>query len=324
MKKILLKKIVVMGLMILMMFATACGSNGTNNIEENSQPHSEIETQENETSNTQYPIEIQTKFGEKVIIEEEPETILSFSPEMTEIIFELGAGDKLIGRSTYCNYPEEVLEIEEFGTLLDLNVETIIEANADLVVLSSMIDQDLFATLMNQGVNVLALDYDENFEGTMDYIEVMGSVLNRNEEATNVIKDIRNILATLDKQLDGVEKPTAYFVIGAGEWDSTATGDTFIGDMMEKAGAINVASDGTNWSYNIELLIEQDPDILITSEMYREALSDLEGYKDLTAIQEGRLFVVEEDKYYRQGPRIKEALLELAEIFHPNITVQLD
>ncbi|TCT13861.1 iron complex transport system substrate-binding protein [Natranaerovirga pectinivora] len=265
-----------------------------------------------------YPLEIENKFGKITVIESEPNSVISFSPETTEIMFEINVGDKLIGRSTFCNYPVEASEIRDFGTLFDYNIESVVEANPDLVILSSMVGEDNYNAFKNLGLNVLVLDFDDSFEGTYEYITVLGQVFNRVEEAEGLIADMENVVNHVIETTKALEKPNAYFIVWAGSGDSTATGDTFIGEMMELAGANNVAADGQNWMYSVELLVEKDPDILIAPDYLVDMLYDLEGYKDLTALNEGRIYSVNEDIYYRQGPRLREAIAELASIFHPD------
>lgn len=274
---------------------------------------------------TEYPVTITDKFGNDIVIENEPDSIVSFSPEFTEIIFSLKAGDKLIGRSTYCDYPEEAMKIETVGDLFNLNVESIVEKGPDLVLLSSMASIDIYETLTNQGLKVLTLDADTNFEGTYSYISTIGLVLNKNNEANDLISNMKTRFAEIVDMVEtSNDKPTVYFVTGCGEYgDSAATGDTFIGKLIEFAGGKNAAADGSNWMYSVEKLVEKDPNIVIISKYWdtKAQILSLEGYKDLTAVKENRLYEVDENIFYRQGPRIIEALEVLVNIIRPDLDI---
>jgi len=269
---------------------------------------------------SQYPLTLTDKYSNQVIIEEAPQTIISMSPELTEIIYALEAGDKMIGRSFYCNFPEAAQEVTDYGTLFDLNVESIVAAQPDLIFLSSMASEDLVQTLRDQALTVVILDKDESFEGTYAYMEVVASILDKEVQGQALIKGIQATINEVQSAVEGLERPTMYYVVYAGDgYDSTATGDTFIHGMIGLAGGDNVAKEGTGWSYSVETLVEQDPYYVIcgSGEETKVRIQGLEGYKDLTAIKEERLFQVNEDMFSRQGPRVGEAVKALAEILHP-------
>lgn len=287
-----------------------------NNINElNNEDNSEVIN----NNDIKYPMSIIDKFGDEIIIEKEPETVISFSPELVEIMYAIDAGDKLIGRSLYCNYPEETSTVPDMGDLFNLNIETIVESNPDLLLLSSMVTLDIADSLKNNGINVLVLDEDTSFDGVYEYINILGKVFNKEKEAENLNLKMKADIKQIQDKVENLEKPTVYFIVGFGEFDSTATGDTFTSEILEMAGAINAAADGEKWMYNIERLVEKDPDYLLCSNKFdsKNQIMITEGYKDLTAVKENRIFEVDEDIFSRQGPRIVEAISVLAEYLHP-------
>ncbi|MBC7958613.1 MAG: ABC transporter substrate-binding protein [Vallitaleaceae bacterium] len=268
---------------------------------------------------TQYPLTMKDKFGNDIVIESEPQKVISFSPELVEIMYAIDAGDKLIGRSQYCDYPAETANVPEMGDLFNLNIETIVETAPDLVLLSSMAGQEVVDMLISKGILVLTLDADTDMEGVYTYVKALGKVLNRVPEAETLIIDMEIQISQIEEKVKDLVKPSAYFIVGFGEYDSGATGDTFINQLMELAGATNVAADGINWMYSVEQVVEKDPQILICSKFWdtKSTVSSEEGYKDLTAVKENRLYEVDENIFFRQGPRMVEAIKVLAQIFHP-------
>lgn len=268
---------------------------------------------------TEYPFTFTDKFGNQVTIEEEPQTLVSFAPEITETIFAMGIGQKLIGRSTYCDYPAEAADVADLGTLFDLNVEAIIEKEPDLVFLSSMVSEEQYKTLVDSGLTVFAVDYDDKLVSTMDQIKLIGDALNRIDQANAINGRIQDAMDDLTAKQADREEVSMYFVVSAGEYTSTATGDTFMHDIIQTVGAKNVAADGTFWMYTVEQLVEDDPDVMICSNRYdmKATIESLEGYKDLRAVTEGRLYEVDENIFFRQGPRVVEAMYVLeAILFH--------
>lgn len=276
--------------------------------------------QEVDANGTVYPYVIVDKFGENIQIEAEPNSIISMSPEMTEIIFALGRGDRLIGRSSYCDYPAETADIPDFGTLFDLNIESIVAAQPDVIFLSSMASEENKVMLQDQGLTVVILDRDSSLAGTYDYMKLVAELMNQKEAGEAMVAEVQKEIQSVEEAVAGLEKPSVYYVVYAGDgYDSTATGDTFIHGIIEAAGGDNVAKDGEFWSYSVEKLVEQDPYMMFCSSLYetKARIEGLEGYKELTAVKEGRLFEVDENIFSRQGPRIGEAVRTLALLMHP-------
>ncbi|MCY1152092.1 MAG: ABC transporter substrate-binding protein, partial [Sphaerochaetaceae bacterium] len=112
-----------------------------------------------------------------------------------------------------------------------------------------------------------------------------------------------------------------YYALSFGEWgDFTAGGSTFIGKMINLAGAINIAEDVDGWNYSVEQLIEKDPQIIIVSKYYnsKDQFINTWPYSSLTAVKENRVYEIDNNLLDRQGIRNAQGLLELAKIIHPN------
>jgi len=303
---------IILVMLTLTLLMTACAQEEV--ITEENTPVTEDDATET------YPLTIIDKYDDSVVIETAPTTIMSLSPEITEIIFALNAGELMIGRSTYCNYPIETEGIQDFGTLFDLNVESIVEANPDVLFLSSMASEDLASNLKNQGITVVILDKDSSLEGTYAYYQAVGQVINRSDEAKLLEEKVQAQIEEVKAAVEGLNPPTVYYVVHAAEGvDTTATGETFVHDMITLAGGDNVAKDGSDWMYSLEKIVEKNPYIMLCSKYWdtKASIVKLEGYKDLEAIQEDRLYEVDENMIIRQGPRIGDAIEAMAHIFHP-------
>lgn len=269
----------------------------------------------------QQEISLTDKYGNIVNISKAPEKVICYSPELAEILYAIGAGDTLIGRSDYCDYPEEITKVKAVGDILNINLESVLEMKPDLVLLSSMASKELVASLNSKGITALQLDADTSVEGVYSYIEAMGKIFDKNDEAGKLIKKMKKDIEEVKNKTKDLDKPLVYFVVAVGEYDSGATGDTFIGELLELAGAENAAKDGTNWMYSVERLVEKNPEIIICSKLYdtKNQIIQAEGYKDLEAVKNGKIIEIDENIFYRQGPRMTEAILELAKQFHPEV-----
>ena len=250
-----------------------------------------------------------------------PETIISLSPTLTEIIYAVGMGDKLIGRTDWCNYPEQVLDISSVGNMDVPNIETIISLQPDVVAVSLITTQETVNKLEEASITCVVIDSETTFDGAYTNIDLVGTLLGAKEKANEIIETMKSETASIiDKVKDATPK-TVYYVMGYGEYgDFTAGAGTFISDMINKAGGINVADDTTDWSYSVEKLVEHNPKVIICS-MWApaEGLKEATGYMDLTAIKEDFVYTIQDDLMQRIGPRITIGLLEVAKALHPSL-----
>lgn len=269
-----------------------------------------------------YPLKVVDSFKKEVTIEKEPERILSLSPSITEIIYAIGKGDKLVGRTDYCTYPEDTKKVPSVGTITDPSIEKIIELKPDVVIYSSIVKEEIIKKLESLNIKVVGYSGEESFDGTYDMINNVSKVLNAQDGASKVILSMKKKIEDVVSKVKDSKKPKVYYVIGFGKYgDFTATGDTFIGKMIEMAGGENSASDGTKWKYSIEKLVEKNPDILICpkSDGSKKGIEATNGYKDLKAVKEGKLVEIDKNIISKQGPRVADGLLELAKIIHPEL-----
>lgn len=179
--------------------------------------------------------------------------MVSLSPNITEIIYALGKGDRLVGRTALCDYPEDVSNVTVVGDFYEWNFETILSLEPDVVFASSLNTEENEKKLKELGVNVVFLTQVQSFESTYEIIELIGKILNAGEEAEKVINKMKETVSAVQKAAEGKERPSVYYVVGYGEYgDYTATGETFISDMIEMAGGDNIAADTTGWVYSLK------------------------------------------------------------------------
>ncbi|HAA25798.1 MAG TPA: ABC transporter substrate-binding protein [Ruminiclostridium sp.] len=277
---------------------------------------------EPDAGNTNYPIEITDSKGRIIKLDNEPERIISIGPDITEIIFALGKGNKLVGRSAFCDYPPEALDIPAVGDFYEWNLETIVSLEPDILFVSAMNTEENEKKLMDLGINTIFINQTESFEGVYATIGLIGKVLNAESESTEIINRMKNDVEKAMGAVKGLDRPSVYYVVGFGEYgDYTATGETFIAKMIDMAGGANIAADITGWIYSLEKLMEQDPDIIIGSDEAVKYFQETSGYKELTAVKEGRIYAINPDLLEIQGPRLSDGLLELVKIMHPG-TIQ--
>lgn len=327
-----MKKLLSILLIMMMVFTfIGCESNNAaennaaeNNAAENNVAENNVVEENNETTEevAYYPVTFTDGMGREVTIESEPMTIVTMAPSMTEIIYALGLGDRLVGRTDYCNYPEAALSVDSIGSLREPNLEAIIALNPDLILMSTHASEEVLAKLDEAGLKTAILTAQESFDGVYDIITQTGTIFNVLDQANKLVSAMQADVTTVLELVKDVEKKSVYYVVGFGEYgDYTATGDTFIHEMLEMAGGTNIAADGESWSYNLETIIEKDPEYIICSELNdtKGTLEQTEGYMELTAIKDGRLVEINQDLLSRQGPRLAEGLKAIAQLLHPEL-----
>lgn len=255
--------------------------------------------------------------GKEITLESTPQRIVSLSPTNTEIIFAIGGEDKLVGVTTYCDFPEAAQSIEKIGGFSDTNVELIVSLQPDLVIGGAYVDENVKTTLESLGIpvaNTEATSIDAIYES----IELVGALIGHEDGATKVVEDMKSEFAQIATEAAGKEPLPIFYVV----WNEplqTAGKNTFIDEVIGLAGGKNIAGELESWAmYSVEELIKQNPYGVISAKHSRpeevtiQTFQNDMGFKDLSAIKEGRLYIMSDDNTIsRGGPRIVDAAREM-------------
>jgi iron complex transport system substrate-binding protein len=306
-------KWMILVLMLALVF-TACGKTSDKK-NETSTASEATATPEVTATPTAEPA---TATPEATVPETESKKIVSFSPSITEIIYALGAGDMLVGRTDYCDYPEEALQVESIGDFYTPNIEKVVSLDPDVVIASALWTDDIEAKFTEAGIEVLVLEENAKVEDVYSMITTLGTYLGKETEATALVDSMKTDLATITDAVSGLEAKSVYYVVGYGEsGDYTATGDTYINDMLTLAGGDNIAKDVTGWSYSLETLIEKDPDIILIGSYAIDDFLVSENYQGLSAVKNKQVYAVDTNLLDRQSNRTIEGVRLIASILHP-------
>ncbi len=255
--------------------------------------------------------------------------IVSLAPNVTEIIYALGSGDQLVGRTDYCNYPEEALAITSIGTLWEPNLEAILSLDADIAISSSIVDPSFIDSLKAAGIEAYQFYEEESIDGTYALIEKVAACIGKEAEAAEIVKSMKDRIAAVQAKVSTIpadQKKSCVYMIGYGEWgDYAATGETYLNDVIEVAGGINAAAAGAFWSITKELLIAEDPNvILLGAYSYSDPndvkhFTELAPYSELTASKTGNVLTINGDAAERQGVRTADCVEEIAKALYPEL-----
>ncbi|QMT16939.1 ABC transporter substrate-binding protein [Planococcus maritimus] len=293
-----------------------------------------VEDQETETpaepptevAEAEFPVTLVDAMGDEVVIEEEPESFVSMIPSNTEIAYELGLGEKMVGVSDFDNYPEEVADLEKIGGQ-EFNVEKIISLQPDMVLAHESglgMGTDGYQQLRDAGLNVFVVENAETFDEVYETISTIGQVSGAVEAANGLIEEMEVQVAEIEELAANVEESKSVFVeIGSEPELYTAGTGTFIHEMLTMIQAENVAGGEEGWiSMDPEAVVAANPEIIITTEggyieNAAELIKERSGYAAVTAVQEDAIYELNPDTVTRPGPRLTEGLMTLAEVIYP-------
>jgi len=257
--------------------------------------------------------------------------IVSTAPSVTEILFALGLGDRVVGVTNFCNYPEAAQSVAKIGGFSNPSLEAIVALEPDLVVGSwgnpmEMVDQIQRLHIRWIGIKI------QSVEDVLTAILTIGKQTGKKEEAEQLVEGFRKRIRRITErteQLSPEQRPRVFW----GGWNEpiyTAGPGSFINDLIEMAGGRNIAGDAKQpWPrYGLETIVAADPEVFLCGhdpEGYAtdaEALSALRtcrGWKDITAVKTGRVYLMRSDAFLRPGPRLVDALEQMAATIHPNV-----
>lgn len=255
----------------------------------------------------------------------EPQRIVSLAPSLTETVFALGLGDRLVGVSSYCDYPAEALRIDRVGTFVAPNVEAILARRPDLVLaVPSPGNRAPVESLERHGVAVVVVD-PKTLDGIKTSLIDIGRVLMREGEARRLVAQIDARVAAVRARVAGAERRRVLMVVGQNPLIVAGRG-TVQDELIELAGGINLgAAAGAGWPHvSVEYAIAAAPEVIVDSTMGAE-VSGGEGdaarfwskFPVIPAVRAGRVSGYRAYEVLRPGPRIGEALELIARFIHP-------
>lgn len=234
-------------------------------------------------------------YGKRVQLDSVPVRIISLSPAITEMVFMLDDGDKLVGISDFCHYPEATDTMHRVGGMQNINVESLVALNPDVVLIGSIVTKQDMEKMERAGLKVLVIREETKLEGLCDALSVIGQLLDKKELADAQIQKIHNQLDSVKSHIDTTLAPKkVYYVVGFGEQgDFTAPRNSHIHEIITAAGGENIGKDLTSWSVSREYLFEADPDIILIRKEDMEVYGKTKPYTSLRAVKEGHLYPIE-------------------------------
>lgn len=271
-----------------------------------------------------FPVTVTDDFGNEVTLDEMPESIVSLAPVDTEILFALGAGDAVTGRTEYCNYPEEASEVDSIGTYSEPNMELILSKSPDLVIASGYIDDSIRQQLEENGA-VVFITNASDLEGIENNIETLGKLIGHEAEAEEAVKSMEDEWEELSTRLEAVTEQKSAFIDIGGLY--SAGPSSVLDNSLQLLKVTNIAGEADSaWpQLSAEMIVEADPDVYISLYPTLEEVKETAGLAELDCLNEEGGFIYidgsseEGDLIQRSGPRYVEGLKVLAELIYPEL-----
>jgi len=250
-----------------------------------------------------------------------PARIVSLAPSVTETLFALGVGSRVVAVSDYCDYPPEARRLPKIGSFLDPSVEAIVAQRPDVVIgVPSPGNHTAVETLQSLGIRVAVSD--------PEHLADLAPVTRMIAAAAGVPEAGERLIAEIDRGMDAVRarvatQPLRRVLMAIGQDPLVAVGDTsFLGELIVAARGINVAPPGNPWPHvNVEYVVARDPEVIIDSSMGTEegsaAARFWERLPSIAAVREHRVYAFRDYRALRPGPRLPAAFEHLARLIHP-------
>ena len=265
--------------------------------------------------------------GGTLTLPAEPRHIVSLTPATTEILFALGAGDRLVATTDFDDYPPQVTTLPHVATYSSVDVEKIVGLGADLVIAggNAFNNPDSVTQLRRLGIPVLVV-YAATVDGVLADIELVGAAVGRATEASALAADMRAQFEQVRSLTASLPHPRTFYELDATKEIYGPADDSFIAEMITYAGGTPITT-GSRTAFNISLekLVAANPEVIVLGDANYGTTADVvrsrPGWKSMAAVRSGAIRPIDDTVTTRPGPRLVEGLRALAMAIHPDLVL---
>ncbi len=271
--------------------------------------------------------ELIDQLGRKVIVAEPLTRVVSLIPSLTETSFAVGGGDALVGATRFATFPEAAANLPKVGSYVALDIEKIVKLRPQLCLAARDGNpKQAIDRLEALGIPVYAFD-PQSLEAVIDTVARLGEIYQTQAQADLLLAGYRQRLDRVARIIEETsQRPRVFFQVDAQPIFSAGS-DTFLHQLLIRAGAINLAADRSGYPrYSWEELLALKPDVVLLVSMgggysENELRAQWEAWPQIPAVRNKRLHVVDTDLFNRPSPRLIDALEYLVELLHPELAV---
>ena len=254
--------------------------------------------------------------GREIRLDAPATRVVALTPSDCEILYAIGAGETLVGRGEYCDYPAGVLDVPSVQSGAETNVEQIVALEPQVVIMSTMAQSVVQTQALEAAGIRVVVNEAVDIAGVYEAIEVIGAVVGHDDEAQALVADMQASFADITAKVTGDGSQKVYFEVSPLQWGLwTAGSGTFMDELATMLGLTNTFADVQNWGeISQEQVLERDPDYIVTIAMYFgegptpvEEIQSREGWQALQAVQNGMILNLDSNEISRPGPRLVDA-----------------
>ncbi len=266
--------------------------------------------------------------GREISLNEPAQKIVSLAPSNTEILFAIGAGSQVVGRDNLSDYPAEAANVTDIGSPFEaLSTELIVSLEPDLVLAAEINTAEQVKQLEDLGLTVYYLKNPLTIEEMYGNLEIVAQMTGHETETATLIESLKARVAAVDEKIAPLSsRPSVFYEMDGSDpgkpW--TAGKDTFITQLIERAGGYNIASDIDSYAQlSLEQVVAADPNFIILGDaaygITPESIASRPGWENLSAVKNNQIFPFDDNLVSRPGPRLVDALEELAKLLRPEL-----
>jgi len=255
--------------------------------------------------------------GRTVTIPVKVTRVVSTAPSVTEMIFAVGGGDRLVGVTTFCNYPEEAKEIAKIGDTMNPNMESIVALKPDIVFVSTASQIEAFMKTLEANGIAVYVSSPATLTEVLSGLESLGDLFGTEETIGKLLPDLRRRVDAVSLKVQDEKKPGVFVQISR-EPLFTIGADSFLTHVISKAAGDSVTA-GVPTAFpkiNPEAAMAYSPEVIILSDS-EDNQEPNDAFKNSPAVKNGNVYKVNADLLSRPGPRLVDALEQIAKYLHP-------
>ena len=266
--------------------------------------------------------------GRSVTIKKTPQRIVSLSPSNTEILFALGLGDQVVGVTEYCDYPEAAKTKSKVGGFSTVDIEKVVSLEPDLILASRIHSKTVIPALEKLNLTVVAIT-PTSLPELLDSITMVGKITGQNREASELVNNLNTrieAVANKIKTLSPDEMPRVFYITWHDPLMTAGTG-TLADYVISSAGGQNIAVDiSGDKAISLETVLYRDPQVIVASvdmgsgeDLPWQYLQTEPRFENTQALINNRIYKIDGNLIHRPGPRIVDALEQMAQFVHPEL-----
>lgn len=267
--------------------------------------------------------------GNELVIPDEINTIISASASNSEILVGLGLGDKIIATDTYSTDIDGISSSVIQFDMQNLDMEQVIALAPDAIFLNEINysgEEDKYAPLKSAGINVVYIPAASTIQEIKDGIAMIAEYTGTEEKGAQMIAEIQSVIDDVKSkwQILSSNPPSVYLEISPAPWFYSTGSGTYLNEIIEICGGVNIYAGEQGWLANTEeSIIQGNPDIILTNCAYEgydfNEIFDRAGWGELNAVKNNKVFYVDTNSTSRASQNITKGILEIAKAIHPEL-----